>query len=161
MLVEDKFGFCQEPSTLIGKPAIETLSTVVSDINRIPSSTGIVNRAYLLYLIYMLGVTILPLSASVVLDFGTVPTVWYFLFFILLPDFGITMSCLRKRFSIIKCHTCNLNVKALAYLELAVSDDSKKSLNVCRFMNSVCDKLQNVKREDFINLNWFFFGFFL
>jgi hypothetical protein len=41
-----------------------------------------------------------------------------------------------------------LNVKALAYLELAVSDDSKKSLNVCRFINSVCDKLQNVKREN-------------
>jgi hypothetical protein len=49
-----------------------------------------------------------------------------------------------------------LNVKALAYLELAVSDDSKKSLNVCRFMNSVCDKLQNVKWEDFINFNCLF-----
>jgi hypothetical protein len=34
--------------------------------------------------VYVLGILSLPLSMTFILDFGTVPTVWYVLFFILL-----------------------------------------------------------------------------
>ena len=40
-------------------------------------------------------VSILPLSAILIFDFGIVPTVWYFLFFILLRESSQVMDCIR------------------------------------------------------------------
>ena len=37
-----------------------------------------------LHIGFVLGVSILPLSTTLILDFGTVPTVWYFLSSVLL-----------------------------------------------------------------------------
>jgi hypothetical protein len=43
------------------------------------------------FCIYMLGVSILPLSTTFLLDYGTIPTVWYF--FWNYSDSGIFWNC--------------------------------------------------------------------
>jgi hypothetical protein len=42
--------------------------------------------------ICVLGLSILPLSTFLIFDFGSVPTVWYFLFFILLQLYIISLG---------------------------------------------------------------------
>ena len=57
--------------------------------------------------ICVLGVSILPLLTILLLDFGTVPTVWFFCFFLFIhkrnPQHSVA-NCLPLDWSEIKCH---------------------------------------------------------
>jgi len=52
----------------------------------------------------VLGVSILPLSMIFLLDFGTVPTVWYFLFFIFIAKLQVQVEIINASLRYICFH---------------------------------------------------------